>query len=401
MEYLRAIISSDTRGPLYKKDFEVQKVFDQFVRSYVSTLINAGVIYERELYSALIIPGYGRYQHLQPKFTVEDKAIEDKKRRWITLAFVEPVQPDKPMDFFAVELRLVDRPLVYRDNFQLFEVAYFWRSIERALAQIDVLGYQEQRGYSLFARNDEQFDFDREELYTWQKEANDLVEIVQQDDLPVSTASAFPRKSIQDFSILNAKRLLWGKLVEDVPEQVIIAGKATQPEVQILITYSALESLQQIARSHIWVEFGGMLIGHICENADNPGYIVEITDHIPAEGALASEIELRITFEAWQRQTILLKEQYPGKRIVGWYHTHLDLVKRAFYTDETQQSMYTSSLFFSQDDLFLHRHFFREKWYVAMVLDSESNLVFFQWEGNDVSAAQKFYVIESESKSDQ
>ncbi len=411
MDYLRAIISSDPRGSLYKKDFEVQRVFDTFVRTYVSTLINAGLIYEGEFYSALIIPRYGRYKQMRPKVSFEEtsrtRTLDIKKQpRWITLSIEEPERSDRPMEFFTLELHIVGRPLIYRDDFPLYEIDYFWHSIERALAQMNVLSDTEQRRHSLYALSNDQYDFDREELYSWQADADELIEMVSPDDALVPAVVSFPRKALQDFPVLGAKKLVEGKLVDDtvkdMAEHAEEAEEAAQSEIQILITRSAMEAVQHIARTYVDTELGGMVIGHIYENAEGPGYIVEITDHVFAEGALASETELRFTFEAWQRQTTLLREHYPGKRIVGWYHTHLDLVKKTFYIiDDGRRSKYTSALFFSQDDLFTHRQFFREKWYVAIVLNSEGNLVFFQWEGNDIVTAPKFYVIEDEVKAEQ
>jgi hypothetical protein len=135
-----------------------------------------------------------------------------------------------------------------------------------------------------------------------------------------------------------------------------------------------------------------MLVGYIYTDAAGPGYLVQITDYIPAEGALSHIAELRYTFESWQRRTTLLKERFPGKRIVGWYHTHL--VQMEFYTDDSRQATFATSLFFSRDDIFMHRQFFREKWYVAMVLDPQGNAAFFQWTGDQIQLGRRFYVIE-------
>ena len=392
MKYLRAIITSDTQKPIYKKDFEVHKVFDIFVRSVVSNMVTTGAIFEREHYSALIIPRYGQYRQM-PQTSVT-RTIDQQRPVWLSLELEEASQPDTPIDFFTLELFVLEQSLSYRANFQLKVIDYFWRNIEQALVQLGVLGYKENIQRNLYVRDDDEADFEHgEEVYSWQQDADVVVELMEPSE---RLDALFPPKSLTDFRIQEVKRMLHGKLLPDTPEKRDAADDRNA-DIHILITRSALESVQLIARSGTRVEQGGILVGNIYEDTSNSGYLVEITDHIAAEGALANEVELRYTFESWQRQTVLLKERFPEKRIVGWYHTHLDLVRKTFY-DETRQHQYTTPLFFSQDDIFTHRQFFREQWYVAMVLDPQGNLIFFQWIDNEIGAASKFYIIDLEKE---
>jgi proteasome lid subunit RPN8/RPN11 len=396
MEYLRATISSQARGPLYKKDFEVQKVFNTFVRRHVNKLINAGELLPLEYYRALIIPGYGPYRH--EKRTEEENTTEGATGHdWLALKVTDDAMPLEHMDFFTLEIHSEDRPYVLSENFLLSEIDYFWQSVERALVQFDIMSYQEERDRLLFACNDDKFDFDREELYTWQKEANELIEIVGGGEDPDTTATLL-RKELKDFPILGAKKMQAGKLVEDIVEHHEQLKDPPSSGMQILIVSSALESLQQASRSDVQAEIGGFLVGDVYEDGQTPsGYLVEITGHIAAQNTVANEVELRTTFETWQQQTVLLKERYPGKRIVGWYHTHLDLVARP-KIDKTLRILYTSPIFLSADDIFTHRQFFREKWYVAMVLDTRGDLIFYRWAGHKIVTAQKFYVTAPQEK---
>ena len=395
MKYLRAVISTETRGALYKKDFEAQNVFKSYARAFVSKLVTAGMIREGEFYSTLIVPHYGPFP-AKPSLPPTDAPRGGEKGVWIALEFEDPIQPDTPIDYCTIEIFVVGRAFSYRANFHMYDIDDFWQGIERTLRQLGVLHAGERTQRKLYARDDEQADFEREELYTWKKDAASLIEIVSVEN----ATSSFPGKSLADFNVLETKKTVRGKIVEDTGALVVDApeetnGTETAPElgIYILITRPTLESVQRIACSGALVEQGGVLVGNVYKNTDSPGYLIEITDHILAERALANELELRYTFEAWQQQTTLLRERYPGKRIVGWYHTHLDLVKKRFYTDETRQSTYRTALFFSQDDLFMHRQFFREKWYVAMVLDTEGNLIFYQWIGNKIGESRRFYII--------
>jgi proteasome lid subunit RPN8/RPN11 len=55
--------------------------------------------------------------------------------------------------------------------------------------------------------------------------------------------------------------------------------------------------------------------------------------------------------------------------VVGWHHTHPGF-----------------GVFLSGYDLFIHQHFFREPWQIALVIDPQrQELGFFQWRGDRVS----------------
>ncbi len=419
MKYLRAIISSDThtQNPLFKKDYQVQDVCAPFVRGFANTLATMGLLLHKEDYKAYVTPSYGTYQKQSPAARV-DKTIKIKQTDpWINLEIEEPIQHERPIDFFTIDIipkvdmdrgqyttvkgqgvlivsgqdiLIKEMKIAYRTHVLVDELEYFWHRIERALAIIGPPGQKEQRYRKLYARDDDHANFEEGEMTAWEQDAADLIEIMPAESSPPE----IPQKSLADFTILGAKKLVRGILADDTSAESVspLDEQGTQPEIRILITYPTLEQLQQIARSGVRVEQGGALVGLVFEERSTHSYLVEISNYIPTEGAEATEVELSFTFESWQHQTLLLKEQYPDKRIVGWYHTHLDMVKKTFRI--ANQGIYTTPIFFSKDDLFTHRQFFREKWYVAMVLDPEGNLTFFQWIGDDIGESRRFYVIE-------
>lgn len=408
MKYLRAIISSDSQGNLYKKDFRVEKVFSTIVRVFVDSLINKGWIIVGDKYDAEIIPRYGPFAKQPDDVQNSEKEILSKST-WLVLKYEGPVQPDKPVDYFTIEV-IVERNEQRRfrciANFEVDVLEYFWKTIELPLIQRGVLSKRESRHHRLYARDDDTANFDREELSAWEREAAKLVQFEESEE--VSSTSPIPQKSFQDFTIRAVKKLVRGKLADDIlvetdeparghpTEEMISDELSEQPKVHIFITRQALESLQQIARSGVRDEQGGVLVGLVFEDTNTHDYLVRIDGHIAAEGALANAVELRFTYESWHHQRILQKELFPEKRIIGWYHTHLDLVKKTFMTTDPRQNTYSTPLYFSKDDLFTHREFFREKWYVAMVLDPEGNLTFFQWIGDEIGECLKFYVIDAD-----
>jgi len=392
MEYLRAILTDQTRGQLYKKDFEVQKVFRRFFLRHLRKLIALGEIGERGYYSAMILPRFGTYY---PEKRKEEGIGLERKRRHgrLSLRISEPVS-SAPLDFFTLELYVEEeRPYVLRENFLLQEIDYFWEHSEQVLLRLGILRAREHPRRLLFARNDDLFDFDREEFATLQQAADALIEIIGED------GETFAARNLATFPLIKAQKTQDGRLVDVSQEKARPPGDGSSGALNILLTRPALEHLQEHVCGEVGAEIGGYLVGNVYQDEEEPGYLVEITNHIPAQSTLASEVELQTTFESWQQQTLLLKERYPDRRIVGWYHTHLDLVSRTRY-NLARNTVYISPLFFSLDDEFTHRHFFREKWYVAMVLDTRGNFIFYTWEGHTIVPAAKFFLIEAEPDQD-
>lgn len=371
MKYLRLQISTDDKGVVYEKDVEARNVFESFIRAGVSMLVRNGTIYEGEHYSAIIIPRYGNVLRRAPLLVVDPAKVAEKTE-WIELRYEEPIQPDKPVRYFTVELRIKERNLVYTRDFQVIDVGneYIAYGIVQALLRLGVLQHGEYYYPAFFARDDDEARFDKEYIPPLEKQAASLVELISPE----------PERIAFDFRAPAA----YG--------QTQVVGTIAPDDIQIFVRKDALDRLVAEAKRTVSVERGGILVGQVYENADGGRRIVEISDLIVGEYITSSVSELRYTFESWQAGTARLRREFPGKRIVGWYHTHL--VELAVYTDETRTQIEQTSLFFSRDDLFLHKQFFPDEWYVAMVLDPQGKSLFFQWKNGDVVACGGYHVFE-------
>jgi proteasome lid subunit RPN8/RPN11 len=395
MKYLRAIVSSEKHGKIYKKDFSVDSVFSIFTHVFVDSMIKTRAMNEGQFYRALIIPHNAAFQSSSLSVTHQRSILVNKKSDWLTLQPEEPVAPDQPLGSFTLDIFIVSQLISYRTDFRIEQLTYFWKVIDQDLQRVGVLPYQETLQRNLYALDDDQHDFEREEIQIVNPNHTPLIEFIESEDAP-KPHLVFPQRFSSDFPIQTAKWLDCGETV-DIAVNETTDKEASKDRVQILIMDTVLASIQKMARTDAQVEQGGTLVGNIYENAENNHYryIVEITAHIPAEEAFANEVELRYTFESWQKRNSMLKKHFPEQRIVGWYHTHLDVVKRTYYIDNTHQKTFTTPLFFSQDDIFTHQQFFREKWYVAMVLDPRGNLVFYHWAGEKLKETMYFYLLSS------
>ena len=371
MKYLRLRISTEAKGIVYEKDVEARNVFESFIRSGVAMLVRDGTIYEGEHYSAIVIPRYGETLRRAPLLVV-DAAKVAEKTDWIELRYDEPIQPEEPVRYFTVELRIKERDLVYTRDFQVSSVGneYVAYGIVQALLNLGVLQRGEYYYLTFFAHDDDQARFDKERIPSLEQQAASLIELVSDE----------PDRIAFDFRDPEA----YG--------QAQVVGEMSPDDIRIFVRRDAMDKIVAEAQRTGDVERGGILVGQVYESADGGRRIVEIGDLIASEHTASSVIELRYTFESWQASAARLRAEFPGKRIVGWYHTHL--VELAVYTDEARTQIEQTRLFFSRDDVFLHKQFFSDEWYVAMVLDPQGNCLFFQWKNGDVVACGGYHIFE-------
>ena len=83
------------------------------------------------------------------------------------------------------------------------------------------------------------------------------------------------------------------------------------------ISEKVMIGIEKHAYSNLEAEVGGMLFGRIDEQG-----VAHIIGSIPALTAAAEQISLTFTHDVWADILSKGEKQYPGEKIVGWYHTH-------------------------------------------------------------------------------
>jgi proteasome lid subunit RPN8/RPN11 len=128
------------------------------------------------------------------------------------------------------------------------------------------------------------------------------------------------------------------------------AGK--KATVSVFLTQPAFVRICALAGRDMDNEVGGVLIGlWRADRTTGEQYIVADAA-LPARHTRQGSAFLTFTQDtlvAFQQEQ---EERYPGKRIVGWFHTHPRM-----------------GVFLSDYDLWLHTHFFPEPWQVALVIE--------------------------------
>ena len=124
------------------------------------------------------------------------------------------------------------------------------------------------------------------------------------------------------------------------------------PRVKIFFAQSAYKKCIEHTESDVDHEVGGVLIGEVRVDPMCPRPYIVIQDILPAQYTDSSQTHVTFTQNTLVHLNRELEEHFPGKRIVGWYHTHPRL-----------------GVFLSSHDTWLHRNFFNDPTHVALVVD--------------------------------
>lgn len=128
-----------------------------------------------------------------------------------------------------------------------------------------------------------------------------------------------------------------------------------RPPLDIFMTQGAFVRTCAHAGSDLDNEVGGWLVGKWrADRRLHQEYIV-IEKILPASYTRRGKAFLTFTQDSQVDMHGILEERYPGKVVVGWYHTHPRM-----------------GIFMSRYDTWLHRHFFQHPWQVALVIEPHS-----------------------------
>ena len=160
-----------------------------------------------------------------------------------------------------------------------------------------------------------------------------------------------------------------------------LIGTLHADALPVLVSESVLEQILEYSEQDLRRELGGFLIGSVREDE---AACIEVQHYVPAVDAQSRGASLTFTHDTWARLHREMEQTYPDRVLVGWHHTHPDL-----------------GVFLSGYDLFIHRHFFPQRWQVALVLDPvRHEFSFFQWRGDEVTDCGFICLADQASASD-
>jgi proteasome lid subunit RPN8/RPN11 len=128
-----------------------------------------------------------------------------------------------------------------------------------------------------------------------------------------------------------------------------------QPLLPVFVAKAAHTILLEHSTSDLEREVGGILVGNWSINPESQQQFTFVETALPARFTRHGSVYVTFTQDSLVDLHAEMDENYPGKQIVGWYHTHPGM-----------------GIFLSPYDTWLHRHFFPEPWQVALVIEPHS-----------------------------
>ena len=144
-----------------------------------------------------------------------------------------------------------------------------------------------------------------------------------------------------------------------------VLGELNEDGIDVYVRESVLERILDYSERDVTRELGGFLLGGY--HLDKAPYL-EVRHFLEAAETPSNAASLTFTHETWASMTRDVTDRFPDELIVGWHHTHPQL-----------------RVFLSGYDMFIHRHFFKQPWQIAMVVDPVAQeFGFFQWSGDQI-----------------
>ena len=149
----------------------------------------------------------------------------------------------------------------------------------------------------------------------------------------------------------SKKKVLQPELTENMlPQNILPIGDRVEENKNIYILQSVYKEIHKFTQNKTTNESGGMLVGTVLEEFGKTNII--ISGFVEAKYCEATPTTLKFTHETWEYVHKEIEKKHPGKKIVGWIHTHPDF-----------------GIFLSEYDKFIHQNFFNEDYQVAYVVD--------------------------------
>lgn len=166
----------------------------------------------------------------------------------------------------------------------------------------------------------------------------------------------------------------------NTPMNFLTFGEIEDGDVKVYISQDVYKALEKLSASDTSKELGSIIIGDYCLELGKTHVI--ISEYIEAKYADASASTLTFTHETWNYIHSEHERLYPGKKIIGWQHTHPNY-----------------GIFLSNYDLFIHENFFNLPFQIAYVIDPIQNLRgFFQWKNGKIEKLKGYYIYDDVGK---
>ncbi len=162
-------------------------------------------------------------------------------------------------------------------------------------------------------------------------------------------------KEIHSEIVWEESNDIYQALEKNIDEFIREKGIDRTQKSSVYIKANALENLIEHLGSNLKVEQGGILFGRAYQDSSF-GIYTEITEAVAAPHTIGTSSHVEFTVDSWMGILDYAKEQLPGEKIVGWYHSHPNI-----------------GVFMSGTDMNTQRRFFYRDWCLSIVRDPVRN----------------------------
>ncbi len=161
-----------------------------------------------------------------------------------------------------------------------------------------------------------------------------------------------------------------------LPQNILAVGDHVEENKNIYISQPTYKEIHRFTKNKTTNESGGMLVGTMIEEFGKTNIV--ISGFVEAKFCEATPTTLKFTHETWDYVHKEIEKKHPGKKIVGWIHTHPDF-----------------GIFLSEYDKFIHQNFFNEDYQVAYVVDPIQHIEgFYFWLNEKIEKCKGFYIYD-------
>lgn len=161
-----------------------------------------------------------------------------------------------------------------------------------------------------------------------------------------------------------------------LPQNILPMGEHVEENKNIYLTQSVYKKIHKFTKNKTTNESGGVLVGNVLEEMGKTNIL--ISGFIEAKDCEATPTTLTFTHASWEHIHQEMEKKFPGKKILGWIHTHPDF-----------------GIFLSEYDKFIHENFFSEENQIAYVIDPIQGIEgFYFWINGKLEKCKGFYIYD-------
>ena len=161
-----------------------------------------------------------------------------------------------------------------------------------------------------------------------------------------------------------------------LPQNILPMGERVEEDKNIYISQHVYREIRKFTKNKTQNESGGVLVGTVIREFGKTNIL--ISGFIEAKHCEATPTTLTFTHDTWEFIHKEADKRFPGKKIMGWIHTHPNF-----------------GIFLSEYDKFIHTNFFSEENQIAYVVDPIQKIEgFYFWINGKLERCKGFYIYD-------